>query len=96
MRIGLRLLGWVQDDRLRALRLGGAGSPWKVVDVVSEMDKNELMLNETARSSACVARTGTALTSIPGLSASVPKINNAFLGLMQYSSILIFALVSTP
>src|ERR1051326_1848883 len=45
---------------------------------------------------ASTSRTGRGLTSSPGLSASVPRMNSEFLGLIQNSSTLILLLVTIP
>src|ERR1019366_5344392 len=42
------------------------------------------------------SRTGWGLTSSPGFSLSVPRMNSEFLGLMQYSFTLILLLVTIP
>ena len=54
------------------------------------------MRSDSVFCAAVKLRTGVALTLKPGFCASVPKMKSAFLGLMQYSSILIFFSVETP
>src|SRR5439155_9267908 len=53
-------------------------------------------VTDAVNTSPCSATTGSGETFNPRFSESVPRMNRAFFGLMQYSSTLIFSSVETP
>src|SRR5271169_2116590 len=80
--------GWVEESDRKSSSLLFVLNENKLIESENPRGEKELI--------GSASTTGCGPTSMPGLSARVPRMNSEFLGLMQYSSTLILLLVTTP